>query len=183
MKDEATKQEFIRLRAEGKSYRRIAEALQVSRATCSLWERELAQQVKECKQEKLEELYDNYAMTKAARVQRLGNTLSRIKDALEDADLAAMPPEKLLDFYLKYAAALKEEYTPAPAPQPAKKPESELYTIIQSLQGLLERVQAGEVASEQYTKELAVTTSLLKAYEAVELKQKIDMLETIVGSR
>ena len=183
MKDEATRQEFIRLRAEGKSYRRIAEALQISRATCSLWERELAQQVKACKQDKLEELYDNYAMTKAARVQRLGNTLSRIKDALEDADLAAMPPEKLLDFYLKYSSALKEEYHPAPAPRPEKSEQSELYTILRSLQDLLDRVKAGDVSTEQATKEQAAIASLLKAYEAIELKKKIDMLESIIGNK
>lgn len=183
MKDQETRQEFIRLRAEGKSYRRIAEALQISRATCSIWERELKQEVDARKQERLEDIYDNYAMTKAARVQRLGNTLNRIKDALEEADLAAMPPEKLLDFYLKYAAALKEEYTPAPAPAPAKSKECELPIILQSLQDLLNRVRAGEVTTEQAAKEQAAITSFLKVYEAVELKKKIDMLESIVGSK
>lgn len=183
MKDQETRQEFIRLRAEGKSFRYIAEALHIGRATCSAWEKELKQEVDASKQERLEELYDNFAMTKAARVKRLGSTLNRIKDALEEADLAAMPPEKLLDFYLKYAAALKEEYTPAPVTPPAKSTESELYIILGSLQALLEKVKAGEVTAEQAAKEQAVINSLLKAYEAVELKKKIDMLESIVGSK
>lgn len=182
MKDEATRQEFIRLRAEGMSYRRIADILKISRSTCSLWERELEQSIKQHKQEVLEEMYNNYAMTKAARVQRLGSTLNRIRAALDSADLEAMPPEKLLDFYLKYAAALKEEYSPAPAEKPDKE-EVELYTVLHGLQSLLERVQAGEVTSEQASKEQAVIASLLKAYEAVEIKRKLDMLESIVGNK
>ena len=41
MKDEATKRAFIRLRAEGKSYAAIAAELNISKSTCTAWEREL----------------------------------------------------------------------------------------------------------------------------------------------
>ena len=41
MKPQETKTEFIKLRAEGKSYSYIAEALHISKSTCTAWETEL----------------------------------------------------------------------------------------------------------------------------------------------
>ena len=182
MKDESTRQEFIRLRAEGLSYRRIVEALHISRDTCHAWARNLEREIQERKREQLEELYSNYALTKQARIERLGNTLNRIKGALDSADLDAMPPEKLLDYYLKYSAALKEEYTPAPVQQVSRDTEQG-QAILQSLQSLLERAQAGEVSTEQATREQSILASLLKAYDLVEIKKKLDMLENIIESK
>ena len=48
-------------------------------------------------------------MTKEARIKKLGDTLEGINTALDGADLSTIPPEKLLDFKLKYTEALKEE--------------------------------------------------------------------------
>jgi hypothetical protein len=56
-------------------------------------------------------------MTREARIRKLGDTLARINTALGGVNLATVPPEKLLDFKLKYTEALKGEYidtTPAP---------------------------------------------------------------------
>jgi DNA-directed RNA polymerase specialized sigma24 family protein len=41
MKPQEQKAEFIRLRAEGKSYSFIAGSLKISKSTCTSWEREL----------------------------------------------------------------------------------------------------------------------------------------------
>ena len=47
MKPTELKQEYIRLRAEGKSYSFIAEQLHISKSTCTKWERELAAVLRE----------------------------------------------------------------------------------------------------------------------------------------
>ena len=110
MKPQETKTEFIKLRAEGKSYSYIAEALHISKSTCTAWETELKDAIAELKQEQLNELYNSYYMTKEARIKKLGETLDEINTALTGRDLSELPPEKLLDFKLKYTEALKEEY-------------------------------------------------------------------------
>jgi len=109
MKTTDTKNQFITMRAEGKSYSAIAETLHISKGTCTAWERELQEQITLLKQEQLDELYNSYYMTKEARIKRLGETLNRINDTLSNADLSKLSPDKLLDFKLKYTEALKEE--------------------------------------------------------------------------
>ena len=47
MKPQEIKKEYVRLRAEGKSYSVIAEQLHISKSTCTKWERELSAQINE----------------------------------------------------------------------------------------------------------------------------------------
>ena len=91
MKPQETKTEFIRLRAEGRSYSYIADILHISKSTCTEWERELKAQIAELRQEQLNELYSSYAMTKEARIKKLGDTLESINTALDGADLSMIP--------------------------------------------------------------------------------------------
>lgn len=112
MKDNKTKLDFIRLRAEGKSYRAIAEELGIAKATCSDWEHSLADQIEEAKRERLEELYTSYSMTKEAHIEELGNILKRIDEARENTvkPLEELPEDRLLELRLKYSRELQAEY-------------------------------------------------------------------------
>lgn len=180
MKPSELKQEYIRLRAEGKSYSYIADKLHISKSTCSKWETQLEADIAQLKREELNSLYDAYSMKKKARIKRLGDTLDRVEDALDAVDLKEVAPEKLLDFKLKYTEALQKEYTgtePAFRLGDSIKPED----IVTALGDLLNRVRAGEVTLEQANRESLVLSNLLKAYEQVELKAKLDELEAIVG--
>lgn len=182
MKPQDSKVEFIKLRAEGKSYSVIAETLHISKSTCTSWERELKEQIGQLKQDQLNELYESYYMTKDARIRKLGDTLNSINAALETADLASLPPEKLLDFKLKYTDALKSEYTgtvPTYQLGEAFGPKD----IMSALADLINRIQAGEVSTDQASKESMILTNLLKTYDAVELKKKLDALSVILGAR
>lgn len=182
MKPQETKADFIRLRAEGRSYNYIANTLHISKSTCSSWENELNNAIAELKQEQLDELYHSYAMHKEARIKKLGDTLESINTALDEADLTDIPPEKLLDFKLKYIEALKEEYTGSGKPfsfGDSITPKD----IVIALGDLLNRVRSGEVTTEQATKESSVIVNLLKAYETVEVKSKLDALDAIIGGR
>lgn len=183
MKPQEQKTEFIKLRAEGKSYNYIANTLHISKSTCSSWEKELQDAIAELKQEQLNELYSSYFMTKEARVKKLGETLNEINEALEAVDLKEIPAEKLLDFKLKYTEALKSEYIGSGKAYQLNKGNIEAKDIVQAYGDLLARVQAGEVPAEQASREGAILSNLLKAYDIVEVKAKLDALEAIIGGR
>lgn len=182
MKPTELKQEYIRLRAEGKSYSFIAEQLHISKSTCTKWERDLATEIDELKRAELAELYESYSMTKQARIRKLGDTLDKINEALEQADFSEVDPAKLLDFKLKYTEALKGEYTGSGTPYQFTADKIEPKDIVTALGDLLNRVRAGEVTPEQATRESTVLANLLKAYDTVEVKAKLEELEAIVGS-
>lgn len=182
MKTIEDKAKFIQLRAEGRSYAFISSQLNISKSTCSAWENEMSAAITERKGETLEELYDSYGMVKEARIRQLGDTLNGINEAIASMDFSTMAPEKLLDFKLKYLDAMKSEYVKGKA---AFSSEEEItpHSIIKALGGLLNRVQAGEVTTEQAQKESIILSNLLKAYDTVEVKAKLEALESILESR
>lgn len=182
-KPHEVKTQFIQLRAEGQSYSKIAKELNISKSTCTAWERELQAQIQELKSEQLQELYESYYMTKEARVKRLGDTLKEINQALEEVDYSTIPPEKLLDYKLKYMEALKEEYTGVAQPYLVPTGNIAPIDIVNALGDLLNRIRQGEINSEQAQKETTVITNLLKAYETVEIKAQLDTLSNVLGSR
>lgn len=182
MKPNQQKIKFIELRAEGKSYAFISKELQISKATCSSWEKELTEEISRLKAEELTGLYDAYHMTREARIKKIGGTLARINEALDNADLSELPAEKLLEFKLKYEEALKAEYIPVMQATPLKENYTE-HDILNALGNLLHRVQSGTTPREQASNELAVFNNILKAYENVEIKAKMDALEALIGER
>ena len=185
MKPAEKKEQFIILRAAGKSYAAISKELEISKSTCTKWERELEDNIAELKAESLEQLYNSYYMTKEARIEKLGQTLQGINDALDGADLAELPPEKLLDFKLKYTQALKDEYigTGRAYKLPADADQLKAKDLVAAFADLLNRVRAEEVTEAQASRESTLLANLLKAYDAVELQTKIDALEAIIGGR
>lgn len=181
MKPAELKKEYIQLRAEGKSYSAICEQLHISKSTCTKWERELSSQIDELKRAELAELCESYGMTKEARIKKLGGTLDKINAALEQADFTAVDTAKLLDYKLRYTEALKGEYI---GTKPALEPDSiDAKGIVAALGDLLNRVRAGDVTTEQAQKESGILAQLLRAYDTVEVKAKLDELEAIIGGR
>lgn len=181
MKPQELKKEYIRLRADNKSYAAICEQLHISKGTCTKWEKELSADIDELKKAELAELCESYGMTKEARIRKLGDTLAKINETLEKTDFAMIEPSKLLDFKLKYTEALKGEYA---GTQPAFKIDNvDGKSIVSAFGDLLNRVRAGEVTTEQAQKEASILAQLLKAYDTVEVKAKLDELEAIIGGR
>ena len=179
MKPQEMKLNFVHMRAEGKSYSAIAAALHISKATCTAWERELKEEIGRLQQEKLNELYTSYGMEKEARIRRIGDTLRRIDAALEEMDLSALPPDKLLDYKLRYAQALRDEFTgltPPPAFGEGGTPEE----LKAAFTDIYERVRRGDITPEQAGQELKVLASILQAYQNTEAKERIDAMETII---
>ena len=179
MKPQELKQEYIRLRAEGRSYSYIAQELHISKSTCTKWEQTLGEDIAQLKKEQLNTLYEEYSMKKEGRLQHLGNQLSRQEDTFLATDLTEVPPEKLLDLKLKYREALQKEYITT---QPAFKLKDSINPrdIVTALGDLLDRVRAGEISNEQANRESLILSNLLRAYEQVEIKAKLDELEAII---
>lgn len=160
MKTADKKREFIRLRAEGKSYRAIEAEIGVSRSTLGEWEKDLRADIDRLRHESLEELYTQYGMAREARIRRIGETLRRLDEALAEVDLSAMPPEKLLDFKLKYSAALRDEYSAAAPAEASGAAEDTLEAIID----LYRRTASGDTTIEQAKTELNILSHMAEGY-------------------
>lgn len=160
MKSQEQKREFIRLRAEGKSLRAIEAEIGVSKSSLSEWEKELRADIERLRAENLEELYSSYGMAKEARIRRIGDTLRRIDSALDEVDLSALSPEKLLDYKLKYQAALKDEYT-----APAADVSGEAGETLEALRNLYRRTASGETALPAAKIELAILDHVVDGYQ------------------
>lgn len=179
MKPSKTKQDFIRLRAEGKSLAQIAKILHIGKSTCGKWEKELESHITQFKRDELNALYEAYNMKKQAKIKRLGDTLNMVEDALSKVNLAEIPPEKLLDYKLKYLEALGKEYINVDIAFKPDKPMNADDMLI-SLNSLLNRIQSGEISPEQANKESIVLSNMIKAYEQVEIKTKLNGIEVLL---
>ena len=170
---------FIELRAEGLSYDKIAKKLHISKSTCSSWEKEFQSEITKLKHEQLRELYDNYYMTKEARIKKLGSILNRIDDALDEVDLSEVPADKLLDYKLKYTEALKGEYIWT-APTANFDGDITPKEVLNALGDLMNRVRAGEVTPDQANRESSVLINMLKALDIVEMDEQISALAVVI---
>lgn len=182
MKTIETQERFIEMRAEGASFEKIAKALEISKGTCSSWEKEFKERIAEGKGEKLKALYETFNMTKEARIKALGSTIKRMEDAIAGIDLTTLPPEKLLDLNLKYREMLKSEYV-----EPCKEIDLDQIRnpkqILVALADLLNRTRSGGIDDKQAGKEATVLANLLKAYEMTELNDKVDAIQATMSVR
>ena len=181
MKPLEDRENFIKLRAEGKSYRQIAKELGIATETCRQWEIEYKDRIVKLKTDRLEELSNSYFMTKETRIQTLGESLKEINKALENVDLSTVAPEKLLDYKLKYVEALKNDFIDTT--QETLKEDFTAKDILNYIKNLLTGLNAGAITSKQASKQCMIINQLLKAYENTELADKIKMLEGIMGSK
>ena len=107
------KEDFIRLRAQGLSYAKIAERLGVAKSTLANWNADLEAEIASARAMELEALQEEYFLLKEKRISLLGEQLRRLRDELETRDLSEVATEKLLELQLRYYASLKEEFVDA----------------------------------------------------------------------
>ena len=181
MIDDITKQKFIALRAENKSYSQIMEALQICKSSCIKLNTELRAEIAAQRAEQLQALYDQYQMTKEARIRKLGSVLQRIDAAVEEINLTGIAPDKLLDYKLKYEKALKDEYTDPPASRELTEITPEGIAELQM--DLLTRIKLGTTSGPQAALEIDVINGLQKSYEDITLNEKMEILKAILENR
>jgi len=111
MKDNKTKARFIELRAEGWSFDRIANELDVSKNTLIDWSETLEIEIQNASQIQIDRLREMHLLTKAAKIESFGKQLKRISKELESRDLTEMPTDKLFTAFLKMHEAIGNEVT------------------------------------------------------------------------
>lgn len=157
--------DFVRMRADGKSFRQIQEELGISRTTCSAWAHELEAEVAVCRSENLASLYQEYGLTKEARIKRLGKMVQRIEDALDAADLSQVPPAKLLELHAKYCEALKAEYSGADdEPLPVGADRASDANLFYLYSDLIDRLRAGTTTAQQARVEMEAYSRMRASY-------------------
>lgn len=112
MIDNQTKEKFIELRAQGKSFNTIAKELGVSKPTLIDWSREFVDQISNLKTIELEDLQEKFYIQKRKRIEIFGAQLETIKQELSLRDLKTISTERLLDLLAKFTSILKSEETP-----------------------------------------------------------------------
>lgn len=164
MKDQATKERYIELRASGKSYRAIAEELNISKSTCSSWEKELEEKIREAKADREQELIDTYQLSRENRIARLSSTLSQIDNILTERGLEDVSTEKLLKIKLDYERELRTEYR-----EPAiEAPEQSISGVLEAYANLYRDSRAGIITPNETKTQIAILESTLKAINAKE---------------
>lgn len=154
MKDNKTKLEFIKARAEGKSYRTISKELGISISTCSEWESSLADQIAQTKKEELEELYSSYNMTKQARIKELGEIIKRIDEAREhiaDKPLETLPEDRLIELRLKVMKELQGEYR-----EPVASSDDTLDGLLEEYNRIYEESRSGKLTATETKAQLSI---------------------------
>ncbi len=111
MKDNEIRQKFIELRAKGKSFRKIAEELNIAKSTLMSWSKskEHLTEIENLKAIEMESLQEQFYMTKKARIELLGRQVERMKKELEKRDFSDVPSDKLLDSLSKTLNQLKQD--------------------------------------------------------------------------
>ncbi len=104
------KEDFIRFRAKGLSYAKIAEKIGVAKSTLANWNADLEAEIASAKAMELEVLQEEFFLLKEKRIRLLGEQLRRLQDELSERDLSEVPTEKLLELQLRYYTSLKEEF-------------------------------------------------------------------------
>lgn len=183
MKDEATKRKFIELRAEGKSYRAIHEELGIAKATCSSWEKSLADQISEARRERLEELYTSYSMTREARIEKLGEIIQRIDEARGNSEkpLELIGEDRLLELRLKYERELQTLYK---EPETASE-DSTLDGLLEEYNRLYSEARSGRWTASEVRAQLSVLDAkrdtLYRIASEEEKEEKEDLASMALG--
>lgn len=177
---------FIDLRAKGFSYSKIAKELNVSKGTLTAWNRDLGAEIAEYKAIQLDELYEEYFMLKESRIKKLGDTLKKLDEEIQDRDFKDLPTEKLLDYQIKFIKELKIEFV-GPSEDDIDTNMNDIAKVssklvLQEMFQLFLRHKRGDIASEQVQKEISLLMALLKSYETSTLENKVDSLREAIGN-
>jgi|GEM_PF-274744 len=112
MKDQAIKDKFIEMRAQGLSYRAIARELPVSTRTLTVWNREFSREIKKVRGEDLDALHENYLELKKSRVAALVNIIEKAQSELSKRDFNQLATGELLKLYTRAVDILRSEVEP-----------------------------------------------------------------------
>jgi len=111
-KDQEVRERFIELRARGRSYVKISEALSVSKTTLIKWNRQYADQIRALEDTELETMCERFRIARLHRVERFVKLIDRVEEQLDKRDLAEVQTERLLREYIRLMQAVRSEIEP-----------------------------------------------------------------------
>ena len=95
MKDQETIDQFIALRASGKSYASISETLNISKPTLIDWGRKYQFLIQNLRAVEHEALIEQCTTSRQQRLESLGRDLKRAEEELAKRDLSTLPTSAL----------------------------------------------------------------------------------------
>lgn len=96
MRNQGSKEEFIRLRALGMSYNRIAQTIGVSKPTLLKWNQQCSDVVSNQLYFNVENLLEQYKVLKISRVEAFAGNLKRVLEELSTRDLSSISTKDLI---------------------------------------------------------------------------------------
>ena len=112
MKDQETVEKFIELRAQGRSFVRIASELSVAKSTLTEWSRKFRFEIHNRRALALDDLQDRLLGTVQSRVAGLAEKLAKIENELRQRTLAEVSTPQLYSL----AASLRRQIERATGP-------------------------------------------------------------------
>ncbi len=112
MKDQACKDRFVELRAQGKSFSSISEELKVSKPTLIAWSRELGEQIKNLRVIHEEALREKYRLTQERELQILSSQLDVIEKEIASRPVFDVPTDKLYGLLFKITEEIRKTQKP-----------------------------------------------------------------------
>ncbi len=105
------KQKFIELRAKGYSYQKISDELNISKPTLLEWSKndDVSRDIQNQRTLILDDLQEQYAITKKHRIILFGDFLNKAKDELQKRDLSTISTDKLVVMIMKLSETLKND--------------------------------------------------------------------------
>ena len=109
MKNHCSKEEFIRLRALGMSYDKIAQTIGVSKPTLLKWNQQCSDEVSNQLYFNIENLLEQYKVLKISRIEAFAGNLKKVIEELSKRDLSSLSTKDLISIALVLENKLKME--------------------------------------------------------------------------
>jgi transcriptional regulator with XRE-family HTH domain len=106
MKDLATQEQFVELRAQGMSFATIAERLGVAKSTLIAWSKDSKYEIGNLRQIHIEAIHEKYRMGAERKVEMFAKQLDTVEGELAKRDMATIPTERLFDLLIKLTREL-----------------------------------------------------------------------------
>jgi hypothetical protein len=132
MTDIEKQQRFVFLRAEGWSFARIAEELQVSKPTLINWSRKFQFDIQNQRAIIVETLQEKWLATRDVRVNALGEQLRKVETELARRDISKLPTGRLFALADSLRRQIKSETGPLKFTTPVSEiPNDEYHEQVQ----------------------------------------------------
>ena len=174
MKPLKTVKAFIIGRAGGKSIRKLAAELNINKSTAMVWNKKYQKDITAMQAEALEDVYETYGLARIERLKALGGVKQQLENALSATDLSKIPPDRLIELYLKVMAFVSKEYvaTNLSEQDAPISPQS----FIEAFNNIHNASLQGESIERTHVNTLT-TKHALAAYHELETQKKIDEVQ------